>query len=134
MNRLAIGVAAFSVALVLVLDFLSVSRRRTWGNSNCNHEQLSDYTISLIEWSRPSIDRSEFVRTVHLIAAAIYAYTGLSAGQNVVLANRLIDRWPKMGRSYSDPLPNGGTIEIGDALTSMAISVYCEGWRPLTGC
>jgi hypothetical protein len=59
---------------------------------------------------------ADWLRNIHIVAAALYAYTGWPARQTIALANKLVDKQPhdiSPGSLVEEELPNEGAVSVG---------------------
>jgi hypothetical protein len=97
------------------------------GSLGCSRGHFDDYQIDIDPPGRWRIGRPEALRSVHMVAAAMYAYTGWEPRQAIALANKLIAKQPRNvegAKAYEEELPNEGGISI--LPLSILVSGKCD--------
>jgi hypothetical protein len=94
------------------------------GSLSCSGGHIDDYQMDL-DISRTGLS-PEGLRNVHIVAAAIYAYSGWPPRQVIVLANKVVAKRPHdiTAEAYEERLPNNGGIGISFA--SVVVSSKCD--------
>jgi hypothetical protein len=96
------------------------------GSLGCSRGHIDDHQMDIDYFGkrRPGLSQ-EALRNVHIVAAAVYAYTGWSPRQAVALANKLIAKQPHdIKDSYDEELPNEGGVSI--LYLSVMVSGKCD--------
>jgi hypothetical protein len=94
------------------------------GSLDCSRGHIDDYQMDLDIW-RSGLS-PEALRNLHIVAAAIYAYTGWPPRQVIALASKLIAKRPHdiAEEAYEESLPNEGGIGI--SFVSVMVSGKCD--------
>jgi hypothetical protein len=97
------------------------------GSLGCSRGHIDDYQMDLDHFDeRRSGLTPEALRNVHIVAAAIYAYTGWPPRQVIALANKIVAKQPHdvTAGVYEESLPNEGGITIG--VVDVMVSGKCD--------
>jgi hypothetical protein len=95
------------------------------GTLDCTRGHIDDYQMDLDHFARWRTGQPEALRNIHIVAAAIYAYTGWQPRQTIALANKLVAKQPHdLKDSYDEKLPNEGGIGI--LYNSVMVSSKCD--------
>ena len=95
------------------------------GSLGCSRGHIDDYQMDLDHFARWRIGRPEAQRNIHIVAAAVYAYSGRPARQAIALANKLVAKQPHdLAGNYEEKLPNEGGVNIG--YVGVMVSGKCD--------
>jgi hypothetical protein len=103
-------------------DALSKGQEVHEGSLSCVRGHIDNYQMDLDHFARWRIGDPEALRNTHIVAAAIYAYTGWQPRQTIALANKVVAKQPHdLGGLVEEDLPNDGGVGIG------YVNVYVSG-------
>jgi hypothetical protein len=96
------------------------------GSLGCSRGHLDDYQMTLYLRDWWPAGKPEASRNVHLIAAALYAYTGWRPQQVITLANKLVAKQPHNVKEdgYREGLPDKGEASI--SVAEVMVSGKCD--------